>query len=172
MLLRVWPELGRGSENVKGQLEGVIKHPRNHSIKGRTRCLETWISIYLNEPRLEILIYHKIQAKNFESWWSLLSSQKIPRCLDCIPAHGLELRNYFIYKISIFPKTIEILLKVLIAELVSLFILPVFLGVSLDGIVSEVNELVLCIVELELKAARSNVSLFIPISPKFTILCY
>ncbi len=45
----------------------------------------------------------------------------------------------------IFLSVIEVFLKVVVAKFVSVLILTVLIGINLDGIISEVDELILCI---------------------------
>lgn len=70
----------------------------------------------------------------------------------------------------VFLRIVKIFLEVVVAELVSVLIFAVFVGVDLYGVVGEVDELILGIVELELIAAGSDISLIVPVSFDLAIL--
>lgn len=47
-------------------LEGLLHHIRNDPIEKAPRTVKAGVRIDLDEPRLEVAIYHKIQSKNLE----------------------------------------------------------------------------------------------------------
>jgi hypothetical protein len=51
-----------------------------------------------------------------------------------------------------------------VAELVSVLILAVFVGVDLDGVIREVDELILRVSQLKFVAACSDVPLLVPVA--------
>lgn len=57
-------------------------------------------------------------------------------------ADVLELRADLLVEVEVFLRVIKVFLEVVIAKLVSVFILAVLLAVDLNGIVGEMNELV------------------------------
>ena len=71
---------------------------------------------------------------------------------------------------QMFVCIIEIFLKIMIAELVSIFILAVFVGVDLNGVIGEVDELVLSVAQLILITAGSNVPLVVPVALRLAVL--
>ena len=71
---------------------------------------------------------------------------------------------------QIFVCIIEIFLKIMIAELVSIFILAVFVGVDLNGVIGEVDELVLSVAQLILITTGSNVPLVVPVTLRLAVL--
>ena len=71
---------------------------------------------------------------------------------------------------QIFLCIIKIFLKIMIAELVSIFILAVFVGVDLNGVIGEVDELVLSVAQLILITTGSNVPLVVPVTLRLAVL--
>lgn len=61
---------------------------------------------------------------------------------DGVSADVLELRADLLVEVEVFLRVIKVFLEVVIAKLVSVFILAVLLAVDLNGIVGEMNELV------------------------------
>jgi hypothetical protein len=170
VLLGVLPVLRRREDQVQTEFEGTVGHSRDDSLESSGGGLETGVGIDLDEPGLEVLIDHEVQSKNLEGRQPIPLSKKLVGGLDGISAYPLELRTNFLYKVMIFLRMIEIFLEIMIAEFVSILILAVLVAIDLDGIIGEMYELVLRIVELVFIATRSDVPLLVPISLDLAVL--
>lgn len=87
-----------------------------------------------------------------------------------MPADFFELRADLLIKVEMFLRAIEVLLEMVIAQLIAILILPIFLAVDLDGVIGEMDELVVRFSELELIATGADVALVVPISSRFAVL--
>ena len=68
---------------------------------------------------------------------------------------------------------IEVSLKITITHLVAILKLSKIFGLFLDGIISEMNKLVIKILQIEFSAGSSNVAIFIKVSFEgFIDRCY
>lgn len=57
-----------------------------------------------------------------------------------------------------------------IAQLIAILILPIFLTVDLDGVIGEMNKLVVRLTQLELVATGADVALIVPVSSCLAVL--
>jgi hypothetical protein len=57
-------------------------------------------------------------------------------------------------------------------KLITIFVLAVFLGVDLDGIIGQMNKLVVSLAELKLQTTSTNISLAVPITFYFAVETY
>ena len=69
MFARGRPVMGWGKDDIKSELESIIYHLGNYFLLHQTDCFNTGISINFNKPWLEVLVDHKIQAKEFKNWF-------------------------------------------------------------------------------------------------------
>lgn len=73
---------------------------------------------------------------------------------------------------QMFVCVIEIFLEVVVAEFVAVLVLAVLIGVDLNGVVGEMDELVLGVAELKFVAAGSDVALLVPVTFRLAVLHY
>ena len=57
---------GRRKDGIQSYSKCILDHTWYNSLQNRTINFKTWISIYLNEPRFEVTINHKVKAKNLK----------------------------------------------------------------------------------------------------------
>lgn len=57
-----------------------------------------------------------------------------------------------------------------VAQLIAILILPIFLAVDLDGVIGEMDKLVVRFTQLELVATGADVALIVPISSCLAVL--
>lgn len=57
-----------------------------------------------------------------------------------------------------------------VAQLIAILILPIFLAVDLDGVIGEMDKLVVRLTQLELVATGADVALIVPISSCLAVL--
>lgn len=78
---------GGSIHRVHSYPEHIFNHIRDECLQKRRRELETWISVYLQQPRMELWIHHEIHPEKFKtvsvsefihqaigSLWNLLSN--------------------------------------------------------------------------------------------------
>lgn len=126
--------------DINRQFEGVVYHAGKQITQKFGRLFKARVSIYLDEPRFQILVYHKIVTKYLEAVFSLV--------LVHLLGHWLESHSYNIGYLSahdgskIDAETVlfEDLLRTREAHLVSLFKFTVVLVILLHGIICQMYE--------------------------------
>lgn len=63
--------------------------------------------------------------------------------LNGMSAYILKLRAYLFIEVEMFLRVIKVFLEVMIAEFISIFIFTVLITVYLDGVIGEMDELVI-----------------------------
>jgi hypothetical protein len=91
-------------------------------------------------------------------------------CLNGVSANAFELWTYLLDKLEVLLRVVEVLLEVVVAELVSILVFAVFIRVYLDCVISQVDELVLSVIQLEFVATRTDISLIVPVTLNLAIL--
>lgn len=83
MLTRRGPHFRRGKDQIQAKFKCIIEHSRNYTLQNQTGSFNAGICIYLNKPRFEIMVNHKIKTKHFENWllWLLFTSHNMHWCL-------------------------------------------------------------------------------------------
>ena len=69
--------------------EGMLKDLRNQPHQQRRTRLQAWVSVYLDEPDLEVLVNHEVKPEELESMLSFLRIDFAVHRLDSIPRQGL-----------------------------------------------------------------------------------
>lgn len=166
-------QVGRGREQwVQANPQGIFDHGWYDPTEQRTRQLQTRVRVDFDEPGVEVLVDHEVHAKHFKIMLSLV-------LINCHERRSDGIRRYFLNYIwpylhrwirigeEIILLTVflfQVLLEVCIAQLVSLFVLPVLRQVLLDSVVGQVNPS--CVwLESVLEAGRTDVALLIPVAP-------
>jgi hypothetical protein len=72
----------------------IFDHARNNSIKHGTTHLKTRIGIDFYQPRLEVIIYHEIEAKYLKVVAQSLGIDEAESRFDGIRSYLLHLRIY------------------------------------------------------------------------------
>ena len=102
---------------------------------------------------------------------SIPITKQLIRGLNRIGCYFFELRTDILYKAIGTPMiVIQILLEVVIAQFIAILILPILIAIHLNGIVSEMNKLIIGVLYLVLITTGTNVTLVTPISLYFAIL--
>lgn len=170
MLVWVWPVQWRRNQTVHCQLENVVQQRNNHLLQNSAFCLQAWIGVYLDQPRIELLVNHKIQSKQLKSRQSIPPlSNWLTACLDRVNADSSQFGNDVFFQIILsfsIPWRIVICIKVLlegiVAEFVFILILAIILAMLLNGIICEVNKGVVTILKRVFVATRPDVTFLVP----------
>ena len=165
----VLPELGRREEHIEAELEGVVHHARDDAFESGGGGLEAGIGVDFDEPGPAVLVDHEIQPEHFEGGRSVPLAKQVIGGLDGMPANLLQLWADLLIEVEVLLRGIEVLLEVVVAELVAILILAVLVAVDLDGIVGEVDELVVGVAQLELVAAGADVALVVPVAAHLAV---
>lgn len=122
---------------VDGQPEGVVEHARDQLAQQRTRALNAGILVDLDQPYLELAIYEEIQSEDLEAVLPLIL---VDLLLDRAKSHIGDLLD----PAPDLPDLLlgHVLAEVLKGELVGVLKLPVVGGILLDGVIGEVDEVI------------------------------
>lgn len=63
MLRSVGVVSGRGEHHIQGQSQTVLNHHWDYPLQKGAGELETGVGVDLNQPGLEVIVYHKVQTK-------------------------------------------------------------------------------------------------------------
>jgi len=111
-----------------------------------------------------MVVNHKIQPKHFEVVEFALYIQPVKVCPDRICSHLLHSRQDIRLKAILLAHKVhvKISLKLVVAELVTWLVLTVIVSILLDGIVGQVDQVVIEILQIVLVAACTDVTLLVP----------
>ena len=139
------------------------------SIIGR---FQTWIGIYLNEVRSELLVKHKIIAEKFKRIKSLFGVDQVEGCSDRVGYdffylhYNVSLYVYFFLRVG----RGKIFLKLPVGKLIASFVFTIIFAVFLDGIVHKVHIFICKIVHTKFFGTCSYVAIAIEVSFHETIV--
>lgn len=66
MLTRVAVVAGRREHHVEGQPQGLLDHEGDYAVEQWARDLEAGVGVDFDEPGVEVLVDHEVQAEDFE----------------------------------------------------------------------------------------------------------
>ena len=169
-MAQVW----RGEDWVQSDAENIVNHFRNDARQKGTRDLQARIRIYLNKRQLEVLIEHKIITKELKRvsqparvYFSINCSIRI---CDKFPYLRHEVSEHIyvsIIRISIgagwITNEFQVFLEVMQTHLVSVLVLPIVLGVLLHRVVSQMNVLIVQVLDVKFFAACSDVAVLVEV---------
>lgn len=143
-----------GKYLINGQLEGIVEHPRDELPQQGTGTFDAGVFIDLNEPYFEFLVDDVIQPKQLEAELTVvLVDLLVDRAIGhvCNFFHPLPdfVRLLFSDDFAQPPKR----------QLVAIFEHAVAGRVLLDGIVGQMDEIVVDVIELELLGRCADVPL-------------
>ena len=173
MFFRVKPILRRWKQQINTQLESIIYHSRYNSLQSSRGSLQTRISVDFYQPRLKVLINHKIKPKYFKCRQAIPITKQMRSSQDRISCYFFELRRYILnkFKISLLTMVIvQIFLEIMITELVAVFIFAILIAIDLNGIICQVYKLIIRILYLIFIATCSDIALAVPITLSLAIL--
>lgn len=165
VLTRGWPVLRRREQQVHAQLQRVIQHPWDHSLQHQAGGFDAGVSVYLNQPWLELPVDHEVQPEHLKdsACW-LAARDQVHRCPQRVGSHLFHFGHHLRLQVVAAARVsrVQVALELVIGELISLLVLPIALRVVLHCVIGQVHEAVE-IVELELEGASADVPLFIPV---------
>lgn len=89
----------RRKERIKGYAKGVFQHAGNNSFENQTVDFQAWIGVDLDEPWLEVAVYHEIKAKDLEIIAPAVWLKKLERSSYRVCSDLLEFRKDLLLKI-------------------------------------------------------------------------
>lgn len=90
---------GRREERIKGDTKRVFQHTWDDSLEDQTVDLEAGICVDLNQPRLEVAVYHEIETKYLEIVAPAVWLQELERSPYRVCSYLFELGKDFLLKI-------------------------------------------------------------------------
>lgn len=136
VLLLVW------ENNIQGQFKGIIDHSCQELFEQGGSFLETRISVDLDQPRLQIIIDHKVVSKYLEAVSLAVRIQLVPR-FDALETHHdyvLDRAAHQAGEVTLNSSLAENLPGRFKAQLVAFLELTVARAILLDCVVREVDE--------------------------------
>lgn len=80
---------------IKGKFEGIIEHPRNHSLEHRGAVVDGRVSVDLDEPSFELAVDHEVVTEYLEALLPSIDINFPPGCdhrnPNNLPYFGLQL---------------------------------------------------------------------------------
>lgn len=164
MLAGVGVVRGRREGEVQRQLEGLLGHVGDDAVEQRAGALQAGVGVDLDQPRLELAVYHEVQPEYLEVVHAVARGNLGKNAPDCISAHLLHFRQDLLPKVVLLPSVspIQIPLKLLITDLIKGLKLMVVGVAFLHCIVGEMY-LGLKVADVELIGGGADVALFVPV---------
>ena len=125
---------------VDRQLERVVDHPRHQLFQDRTGLLDAGICIHFDQPRLKIHIHDKVVSENLKRVRPVEPVYFIFNAIHTVRNQLFHPRNDLSPEIEVRVMLFQITLQHIERKLVAILELAVFLGMFLNGVVSEVNK--------------------------------
>ena len=168
------PQIWRGEDGVQSDAENIIYHFRNDARQQGTRDLQARIRIYLNKRQLEVLIEHKVIAKELKRvsqparvYLPIHCSVRICHQLPYLRHEISEHIYVSIVRISVgagwVTDEFQVLLEVMQTHLISVLVLSIVLGVLLHCVVSQMNVLIVQVLDVKFLTACPDVAVFVEI---------
>ena len=152
--------------SVDRELEGIVKHSWQDLPQYLRALVEARIGVHLNEPNGEVMIHHEVVSKYLKAAIAVVWIQLSFDGIDGLDDDEL----YVLYDILadadgllalldelLVVMFIQILLKLVEIELVTVLKAPVAPAILLDSVVGQMNILVLTIVEFVFDSCCSQV---------------
>lgn len=156
---------GGREERVQTHSQRVLKHDWNYPFEQGAVDLQTWVVVDFDQPRLEVPIDHKIESKDLKVVLMSAVVDDLVVRLDDVGGHFFNFGQNISVEVVVFGgvAVVEVPLEFRVRNLVSRLELLIVFRMFLDGVVGEVNELVVDLLQVEHLARCSDVSLLIPI---------
>lgn len=152
----------RRENRIHSHTKNIFYHARYHSTQNASVDLKTRVGVGLDQERIELVVKHEIQPKNFKTILFMLRVDLSANRLNQFSRYIFHFFEYwFELELSV---GFNISLKFSKCDFIATLKFSILLSFLLNSIVCQVNQFIVKVFQGVLSACCSNVAFFIPIS--------
>lgn len=154
--------------------ESILDHTGDEPIEDRAVHLKAGVGVYLDQPGVKFSIDHEIKPKYFEVVAFPLGINEAKRRLNGICSNFLDFGIDISLEVegitAVSGQRVEVSLQFVVGKFISELILAIIDAIFLDGIVGQVDLVIIDVLQTPEIAGGSDVTVLVPIPSYFLVV--